>query len=90
MKRFAGWLMAAGTVAMVPPFAVAHFKLLEPPSWLQENNLGDPQKLGPCGGTSANVGMPTNMVTKSRADRSCTSSCRRRSSIRATTALRWR
>jgi hypothetical protein len=66
MIRFAGWLVAAGTVAIVPPFAVAHFKLIEPPGWLQENNLGDPQKLGPCGGTTANVGMTTNIVTKAQ------------------------
>jgi len=46
------------------PMASAHFKLLEPQSWLEENNLGDPQKLGPCGGTSANAGTPTNAVTK--------------------------
>ena len=25
----------------------AHFKLLEPVSWLVENNLGDPQKAAP-------------------------------------------
>ena len=29
-----------------------------------ENKLGDPQKLGPCGGTSADAGMPTGAVTK--------------------------
>ena len=28
----------------------AHFKLLEPASWLVENDRGDPQKAGPCGG----------------------------------------
>jgi len=66
MKYWAGWLVAAGTVALLPPFALAHFKLLEPASWLQENNLGDPQKLGPCGGTTANSGMTTNIVTKAQ------------------------
>src|SRR5438477_7322757 len=30
--------------------------------WLVEDEMGDPQKLGPCGGTSANTGMPTNNV----------------------------
>lgn len=28
----------------------AHFKLLEPASWINEDQRGDPQKLGPCGG----------------------------------------
>src|SRR6202453_4533649 len=45
-------------------FAGAHFRLLEPQSWIVENQQGDPQKLGPCGGTSTNEGMPTNMVSK--------------------------
>jgi hypothetical protein len=30
--------------------AFAHFKLLEPPSWINSDERGDPQKLGPCGG----------------------------------------
>ena len=57
------WLAPAAIVAAAP-FAWAHFRLLEPQSWLVENQLGDPQKLGPCGGTSADSGMPTNAVTK--------------------------
>jgi hypothetical protein len=39
-----------------------HFVLLEPASWLVENKLGDPQKLGPCGGTLADAGTPTSIV----------------------------
>jgi len=62
MKYLAGCLLALGVI--LAPFAEAHFRLLEPQSWLVENNLGDPQKLGPCGGTSANSGTPTNAVTK--------------------------
>jgi hypothetical protein len=33
------------------PFATAHahFKLLAPDSWLNENDVGAPQKMGPCG-----------------------------------------
>ena len=54
------------------PAAEAHFRLLEPASWIEENNLGDPQKAGPCGGVSAdpqrntpaNPGKPTNAVTR--------------------------
>jgi hypothetical protein len=53
--------LAAGILA---PLASAHFKLSEPASWITENDLGDPQKLGPCGGTSANAGTVTNAVTK--------------------------
>jgi hypothetical protein len=47
---------------LAPAFANAHFKLLEPASALVEDQRGDPQKLGPCGGTSANAGTPTGVV----------------------------
>jgi hypothetical protein len=62
--RLAGWLLAAAAAVWIVPFAGGHFRLLEPASWLVENNLGDPQKLGPCGGTTANPGTPSNMVTQ--------------------------
>jgi hypothetical protein len=42
------------------PFADAHFKLLEPTSWIVEGERGDPQKAAPCGGTT---GKPSNAVT---------------------------
>jgi hypothetical protein len=64
MKLRGGWLLALGALAVVTPYAGAHFRLLEPQGWLVENNLGDPQKLGPCGGTSADVGTPTNAVAR--------------------------
>jgi hypothetical protein len=57
------WLAPAAMLAAAP-FTWAHFRLLEPQSWIVENNLGDPQKLGPCGGVTGNAGMPTNMVNK--------------------------
>jgi len=44
----------------------AHFQLLEPSSSLDQNQLGDPQKMAPCGGTSANPGTPTNAMTDVR------------------------
>jgi hypothetical protein len=45
----------------------AHFQMLSPAGWLvEENALGDPQKLAPCGGTSADEGTPSNMVTRIR------------------------
>ena len=57
------WLGIVAVAAVVPVTADAHFTLVEPPSWLMENRLGDPQKAGPCGGTSADPGTPTMTVT---------------------------
>lgn len=46
---------------------VAHFRLLEPASWLKESeNLGDPQWSAPCGGTLKDPGQPTGALTKIR------------------------
>ena len=45
------------------PAMVAHFRLLEPASWLQEAPNGDPQWLGPCGGSSADPGQPSGAMT---------------------------
>jgi hypothetical protein len=46
------------------PAGQAHFKLLEPSSWLIENDRGDPQKAGPCGGTNTDWGKPSYVVNK--------------------------
>jgi hypothetical protein len=47
------------------PLGLAHFRLLEPASWLQESEeLGDPQWSAPCGGTLTDPGKPTGAVTK--------------------------
>ncbi len=63
MRQSVRFVLAAVTVgAILPVTADAHFTLMEPASWLVENKLGDPQKAGPCGGTSADAGMPTNIV----------------------------
>jgi hypothetical protein len=51
-------------LALAAQTTSAHFKLLEPGSWLIEDNRGDPQKAGPCGGTNTDWGKPTYMVTK--------------------------
>lgn len=59
-------LSMALCAVLLTPFATAHFKLLEPTSWVVENNLGDPQKLGPCGGTSTNAGMPSGIVNDAK------------------------
>lgn len=65
MKLFTGALLAAGAMmAIAPQTASAHFKLLAPDSWLVENDLGDPQKQGPCGGTSQNAGEPSMKITE--------------------------
>ena len=37
----------------------AHFVLISPAASLQQNRLGDPQKIAPCGGVSANPGRGT-------------------------------
>jgi hypothetical protein len=56
--------LSAGAVVLGMPAAVsAHFILEQPKGWIEENVLGDPQKLGPCGGTTANAGTPTGAVT---------------------------
>ena len=45
-----------------PAIGLAHFKLLEPASWLLANDRGDPQKAGPCGGDAKDKGTPSNIV----------------------------
>jgi hypothetical protein len=61
--------ITAGLIASLPVTTAAHFKLLEPASWLVENALGDPQKLAPCGsapaaGPKAPAVALSNVVTK--------------------------
>jgi len=53
-------LIAMGLLA---PFAEGHFRLIEPKSWVVENEVGNPQKPGPCGGTEGAGVSPTNAVT---------------------------
>ena len=64
MIRLANLWMVPPALVALAPFAGAHFHLLEPQSWIVEDQQGNPQKLGPCGGTSSNGGTPTNLVTK--------------------------
>ena len=66
MKRTIAVTFGLAALGLFVPFAGAHFRLLQPASWITENQLGDPQKLGPCGGTSADSGTPTNAVTKAQ------------------------
>jgi hypothetical protein len=51
-------------LAVVPTTAHAHFKLLEPASWLIEDDRGDPQKAGPCGGSNTDFGKPSYAIGK--------------------------
>ena len=64
MRRF--YILFGGCVllAVLAPMGVAHFRLLEPASWLQESEIGDPQWAVPCGGTSTDPGKPTGAITK--------------------------
>ena len=58
-------ILASAALSMaVPVVARAHFKLVEPASWLIEDDRGDPQKAGPCGGTNTDWGKPSYAVTQ--------------------------
>jgi hypothetical protein len=54
--RFLKAIVAASLAASIPVGVHAHFKLLEPASWLIENDRGDPQKAAPCGNPPAPAG----------------------------------
>ena len=54
---------AALAAALIAP-ASAHFVLETPAASLAQNAIGDPQKLGPCGGTLQDAGTPTGAVTE--------------------------
>ena len=64
MRAARGLLLCAGFVAAVQMTVAAHFKLVEPVSWLAESDRGDPQKAGPCGGSNTDWGKPTYAVTQ--------------------------
>jgi hypothetical protein len=65
MKAFVrSALVFAVLFAVVPAITHAHFKLVEPASWLIEDERGDPQKAGPCGGTNTDYGKPSYAVTQ--------------------------
>lgn len=55
--------IATVIVGTAPVYADGHFKLMAPAGRIVEDQRGDPQKLGPCGGTSANAGTPTGVVS---------------------------
>src|SRR5258708_20306126 len=55
--RLSARVVLAATVAVItaPAAGLAHFKLLEPASWLVEGERGDPQKPGPSGAANDQV-----------------------------------
>ena len=54
---------AAALVAAIPAVMHAHFKLVEPASWIIEDERGDPQKGFPCGGSNTDYGKPSYAVS---------------------------
>ena len=67
MKPYLRMLFAVALTVVVQPVGMyAHFKLLEPASWINSDQRGDPQKVGPCGGDPKgdNAKLLTNAVTK--------------------------
>jgi len=52
-------LVTALTVAALSGGVDAHFVLVSPAPSIVQNKLGDPQKVAPCGGVSANAGRGT-------------------------------
>ena len=49
-------------VAAVPAVTHAHFTLIEPASWIVEDDRGDPQNGFPCGGSNTDYGKPSYSV----------------------------
>ncbi|MAM72041.1 MAG: hypothetical protein CMP91_12960 [Gammaproteobacteria bacterium] len=62
-KSTLGKLGLATAAGLLATAANAHFKLNEPASWIVEDERGDPQKIAPCGGTIADGGTRTGLVT---------------------------
>jgi hypothetical protein len=49
MRLIGALFFALVTASVTTTVADAHFKLIEPASWIVENERGDPQKAAPCG-----------------------------------------
>src|SRR5690348_12330025 len=64
MRRLCALFGGGVLLAVLAPAGLAHFRLLEPASWLQESEIGDPQWAAPCGGTATDPGKPTGAITK--------------------------
>jgi hypothetical protein len=57
-------IAAPGASAYSDVRAPVHFKLIEPAASMVQNDRGDPQKTGPCGGSNTDWGTPTYEVTE--------------------------
>ena len=66
MRNNTGWLVVLMAVLASAAETSAHFKLLTPAPWVTTNDLGDPQKVGPCGGDpkGQNEALLSKVVTK--------------------------
>ena len=64
MRYSARFVFLVAGLAIGAQSASAHFKLLEPASWLIEGERGDPQKSGPCGGSNTDWGKPSYVISK--------------------------
>jgi len=57
-------IVGAVLVAAIPAVTHAHFKLVEPASWIIEDERGDPQKGFPCGVSNTDYGKPSYIVSQ--------------------------
>ncbi len=63
-RRLRYFAAAALSAAFLLAPAGAHFVMESPAASLEQNQIGDPQKLGPCGGSAQDAGTPTGAVTE--------------------------
>ena len=64
MERFRFVSVVSALVMVASGVLSAHFKLLEPASWIVENERGDPQKAGPCGVDPKGTSTPSDAMSK--------------------------
>ena len=91
-------LLVVVAVASLSGVADAHFVLVSPAASLVQNRLGDPQKIAPCGGVSANPtrntpanpGTPSNAVTQITGGSTFHLLVQETCSTRVTIVWRWR
>lgn len=63
--RIAPLTLGGCLLLVLAPSGGAHFRLLQPASWIVETEeLGDPQWSAPCGGTLTDPGKPTGATTE--------------------------
>ena len=64
LKTSTRWLIVIVVALAAATETSAHFKLLAPTPWVVTNDLGDPQKIGPCGGDPKGAHELSKAVTK--------------------------